>query len=114
MLAFTYLLNLCYSSVYLSYLTEFFAITDITMNLIASDQNSQLSELLEGFNCPAILVSIDYEILATNQRYETAFDQLDADKTHRCFEVSHGYKLHCDQAGEDCPLEAAPLNSFHK
>lgn len=83
------------------------------MNLIASDQNSQLSEMLEGFDCPAILVSIDYEILATNQRYETAFGELDADKTHRCFEVSHGYKVPCDQAGEDCPLEAAK-KSGHK
>ncbi|MFT4887186.1 MAG: hypothetical protein ACJA2D_001932 [Pseudohongiellaceae bacterium] len=49
--------------------------------------------MLEGFDCPAILVSIDNEILATNQHYETAFGELKSDKTHRCFEVSHGYKV---------------------
>lgn len=83
------------------------------MNLIATDQNSQLSEMLEGFDCPAILVSVDYEILATNQHYEVAFGELKPDKTHRCYEVSHGYKVPCDQAGEDCPLGAAK-QSGHK
>lgn len=83
------------------------------MNLIASDQKPQLSAMLEGYDCPAILVSVDYEILATNQRYEEAFGELEAEKTHRCFEVSHGYKVPCDQAGEDCPLGAAK-QSGHK
>jgi hypothetical protein len=66
-----------------------------------------LGGILEGFDRPAILVSIDYEILATNQHYETAFGELKSDKTHGCFDVSHGYKVPCDQAGEDCPLGAA-------
>lgn len=94
-------------------MTASFAIIDTAMNLIATDQNSQLSEMLEGFDCPAILVSVDYEILATNQHYETAFGELKPGKTHRCFEVSHGYKVPCDQAGEDCPLGAA-RQSGHK
>lgn len=85
----------------------------LTMNLIASDQNKQLSEMLEGYDCPAILVSVDYEILATNQNYEDAFGKLAPKKAHRCFEVSHGYKVPCDQAGEDCPLGASK-QSGHK
>ncbi|MFK7864138.1 MAG: sigma-54 interaction domain-containing protein [Pseudohongiellaceae bacterium] len=83
------------------------------MSFIASDHSNHLSEMLEGFDCPAILVSIDYQILATNQQYEKAFGKLAANKTHRCFEVSHGYKVPCDQAGEDCPLGAAK-RSGHK
>lgn len=85
----------------------------VPMNIIASDQNNQLTEMLEGFECPAILVSVDYEILATNQNYVKAFGKLKPNKTNRCFEVSHGYKVPCDQAGEDCPLGAAKL-SGHK
>lgn len=85
----------------------------VLMNIIASDQNNQLTEMLEGFDCPAILVSVDYEILATNQNYEKAFGKLKPNKTNRCFEVSHGYNVPCDQAGEDCPLGAAK-QSGHK
>jgi transcriptional regulator with PAS, ATPase and Fis domain len=100
-------------NVVLSSLTSLFAIIDISMALIASDQNMQFSQILEGFDCPAILVSIDYDILATNHHCESAFGELSPDKTHRCFEFSHRYKVPCDQAGEDCPLGTAK-HSAHK
>ena len=83
------------------------------MNLIATDSNLPLSSILEGFDCPAILVSADYEILATNKNYEQAFGKLDLSQTQHCFKISHGYKVPCDQAGEDCPLGAAK-KSGHK
>lgn len=83
------------------------------MNLIASDQNSAMGEILEGFACPAILVSADYEILATNREYSEAFGAIDFESKHRCYEVSHGYHVPCDKAGEDCPLGAAKA-SGHK
>lgn len=83
------------------------------MSLIATDKNMPLVEILEGFDCPAILVSADYTILATNARYEEAFGKLNPDVSHRCFQVSHGYEVPCDQAGEDCPLGAAK-QSGHK
>lgn len=83
------------------------------MNLIATDKNLPMASMLEGYDCPAILVSADYEILATNLHYQRAFGELDNARTHRCFEVSHGYKVPCDQAGEDCPLGAA-TKSGHK
>ncbi len=72
-----------------------------------------MGEMLEGFDCPAILVSADYEILATNKNYEQAFGEIDFHRRNRCFEISHGYHVPCDQAGEDCPLGAA-LESGHK
>lgn len=83
------------------------------MNLIASDQNLAMGEILEGFDCPAILVSAEYEILATNREYEDSFGAIDFQHTNRCYEISHGYKKPCDQAGEDCPLGAAKA-SGHK
>ena len=83
------------------------------MDVIASDLNLPLVELLEGFDCPAILVSGEYQILATNAHYEEAFGSLDLSRTHRCYQVSHGYDMPCDRAGEDCPLGAA-RKSGHK
>jgi DNA-binding NtrC family response regulator len=83
------------------------------MQLIASNKARDLGAMLEGYECPAILVSADYEILATNQQYLDAFGEIEFDKTPRCFEVSHGYSKPCDQSGEDCPLGAA-VASGHK
>lgn len=83
------------------------------MGLIASDSTTPLKTMLEGYDCPAILVTADYQILATNSLYLEAFGEIDFSSTHHCFEVSHGYKVPCDQAGEDCPLGAA-LESGHK
>ena len=84
----------------------------IFMNLIATDK-SPMADMLEGFDCPAILVSADYTILATNSRYEDSFGHIDFSRTNRCFQISHGYDVPCDQAGEDCPLGAAK-QSGHK
>ena len=86
------------------------------MDLIATDQvtpSSPMAAMLNGYDCPAILVSADYEILATNTRYQDTFGAIDFAKTNRCFRISHGYDLPCDQAGEDCPLGAAKT-SGHK
>lgn len=83
------------------------------MNLIATDSPAPMGEMLEGFDCPAILVSAEYEILATNQHYQQAFGDIEQGRGHRCFEVSHGYQVPCDQAGEECPLDAA-RQSGHK
>jgi len=77
------------------------------MTRLASDSQPTLAAMLEGFDCPAILVSANYEILATNGNYTEAFGRIDLSRTHHCFQVSHGYTVPCDQAGEDCPLAAA-------
>lgn len=84
--------------------------------VIARDGFSQVSALesmLEGYDCPAILVSADYEILATNNLYRETYGVVELEAAPRCYEVSHGYTVPCDQAGEDCPLSAAKL-SGHK
>lgn len=85
------------------------------MDKIASDKapHHSLAPMLEGYDCPAILVSADYEILATNQMYTERFGKIDFSHQAKCFAVSHGYKVPCNEAGEDCPL-AATLSSGHK
>jgi DNA-binding NtrC family response regulator len=72
-----------------------------------SDTTAALGGMLEGYDCPAILMSADYRILATNRAYRTAFGELEASATHYCYRVSHGYDQPCDRAGESCPLAAA-------
>ncbi len=86
------------------------------MQLISSDKPEtivMLERMLESYECPAILVSVGYEILATNSHYEKQFGSIDIAQKPHCFEVSHGYTVPCDQAGEDCPLMAAQ-QSGHK
>ncbi len=83
------------------------------MQLITTDKARDLGAMLEGYECPAILVSADYQILATNQNYREAFGEIELESLPRCYEVSHGYTKPCDQSGEDCPLGAA-VASGHK
>lgn len=85
------------------------------MTLIVSDRkpSAEAGAILEGFDCPAILVAPDYTILATNRHYQAQFGEIDPRQGHHCFEVSHGLSVPCDQAGEDCPLAAA-MASGHK
>ena len=80
------------------------------METLATDKlqlTPYLSGMLEGYDCPAILVSPDYRILAHNSYYQRAFGTIELAEQPRCFKVSHGYDVPCDQAGEDCPLLAA-------
>lgn len=81
--------------------------TSNRMQLIASDQQADFAAILDGFDVPAILVSADYLILATNRNYREAFGDIDHLKAPRCYGVSHGFSVPCDQAGESCPLSAA-------
>ncbi|MGH1471274.1 MAG: sigma-54 interaction domain-containing protein [Cellvibrionaceae bacterium] len=85
------------------------------MNIIATNRTPvpQLGRMLEGYDSPAILVSADYVILSTNRRYQEQFGEIEKNKSQYCYQVSHGYNVPCDQAGESCPLQAA-TKSGHK
>ena len=78
------------------------------MTLIASDSQryttNEIASMLEGYPHPAVLISRDYQIMAINQKYKDAFGELTPGKHQQCYEVSHGYDVPCDQAGESCPL----------
>ncbi len=70
-------------------------------------------DLLDVIELPAIIVSKDYEIEATNAAYESAFGRLDLASVPKCYAISHGYDKPCDQSGEDCPMRLAKT-SGHK
>ena len=74
---------------------------------------NSLNQMLEAYDVPAILVSADYEILASNTNYRESFGEIDLSTKPSCYQVSHGYNKPCDQSGEHCPLVAAK-ESKHK
>jgi transcriptional regulator with PAS, ATPase and Fis domain len=90
----------------LSLLANYFDKFGKIMQLISSDTDKGLARMLDGYSDPAILVSANYEILATNERYRETFGEIEVDRGAHCYEVSHGYRVPCDQAGESCPLLA--------
>ncbi len=78
------------------------------MEVIATDTDIALARMLDSYEHPAILVTPDYEILATNDLYKDKFGLIEsANEPARCYKISHNYDRPCDQAGEDCPLAAA-------
>jgi DNA-binding NtrC family response regulator len=78
------------------------------MEIIASDTEPTVARMLDSYEHPAILVTPDYRILATNDQYREKFGIIDgSDGPAHCYRVSHDYDRPCDQAGEDCPLAAA-------
>jgi transcriptional regulator with GAF, ATPase, and Fis domain len=70
----------------------------------------RLTQMLQAYEVPAILVSSDYEILASNRIYSEKFGKIEFADRPKCFSVSHGYNKPCDQSGEDCPLLAAKIS----
>lgn len=78
------------------------------MEVIASDFDPTLARMLDSYEHPAILVTPDYRILATNDLYRQAFGLIESDSgPARCYAVSHNFDRPCDEVGEECPLAAA-------
>lgn len=65
----------------------------------------EMGEILEGITEPATLIGLDYRILATNSIYRQVYGDAKPIQARYCYEVSHGYSVPCDQAGEACPLK---------
>ena len=74
------------------------------MQHIATDADLDFSSLLDSLDYPAILLSPEYRVIASNKRYLDSFG--DVTEGDYCYRVSHGYDRPCDQAGESCPLQA--------
>lgn len=80
------------------------------MQIIASDQiEKNTARLLDAYDCPAILMNKQYEIIAANDIYTSAFGALKKIQKQLpyCYEISHGYNQPCDEVGEHCPLKAS-------
>ncbi len=81
------------------------------MEIIARDTDPAIARMLDSYEHPAILVTPEYQVLATNDLYREKFGLIDQTGGQAyCYRVSHGYDRPCDQAGEDCPLAAATVS----
>lgn len=69
------------------------------------DSLPAISSLLDALAAPAVLLNRDYEICAANDAYRRLYSNDQAILNRHCYEVSHGYHVPCDQAGETCPLQ---------
>jgi two-component system, NtrC family, response regulator HydG len=65
----------------------------------------EIAALLEILQDPAVLLDPGYNIVAANAAYVRIFGRAALEERRRCYEVSHGYDVPCDQAGESCPLK---------
>jgi len=54
---------------------------------------------------PAVLIGLDYRLLAVNSAYDRVFGALDLRIPKHCYEVSHEYQAPCYEVGQDCPLK---------
>ncbi|RQO57276.1 Fis family transcriptional regulator [Paucibacter sp. KBW04] len=67
-----------------------------------------LVSFLEHEPHPTIVLDPLYTILAANTAYRRQFGAVDKPYLGRkCFQISHGYEVPCDQAGEHCPMKKA-------
>ncbi len=60
--------------------------------------------LLDAHPDPAVLLDLEYRIVAANTAYREVYGGDVGSTPRRCFEVSHGYDAPCDQSGEYCPF----------
>jgi transcriptional regulator with PAS, ATPase and Fis domain len=67
-----------------------------------------LGAYLEHDRQPAIVLDTDYRIVAANSAYRHQFGERGkAPIGQTCHQVSHGYTVPCDRAGEHCPMRKA-------
>ncbi|MDO6460852.1 sigma 54-interacting transcriptional regulator [Granulosicoccaceae sp. 1_MG-2023] len=66
-----------------------------------------LASFLDTREEPHILIDTDYRIIIANAAYRRAHQAGDSVIGRTCYEVSHHYRVPCDQAGESCPLMQA-------
>ena len=66
-----------------------------------------LESFLEGLAEPHILLDKQYRILSANTAYLELFGEGKGVVGRNCYEVSHHFKVPCDQAGESCSLAKA-------
>lgn len=64
----------------------------------------ELVSYLESAAEPHILVDREHRILAANSAYRAKCGDAREVVGRSCFEVSHHYRVPCDQAGEFCPM----------
>ncbi|MGB0468166.1 MAG: sigma-54 interaction domain-containing protein [Pontibacterium sp.] len=66
-----------------------------------------MRNVLDSYHDPAVLIDVDYNVVATNSRYDHRFGGLNGRSSAKCYFLSHGYQRPCDREGETCPMQEA-------
>lgn len=66
--------------------------------------SAEIKALVETHQEPVILLGLDYRIIYANRAYRSSYSDGEPLSQQHCYQVSHGYSLPCDRAGELCPL----------
>lgn len=61
--------------------------------------------ILDAYPDPAILLGLDYRILAANAEYRKVYGDGSPAPGRHCYEVSHAISVPCEMAGEACPVK---------
>ena len=90
----------------------------LTQVMPSAREGPDAPALLESFTGPAVLLDLDYGIRIANRAYRDLYGDGRPLERRHCYEVSHGFKMPCDQAGESCPIHAslesgAPQRTLH-
>jgi len=64
----------------------------------------EVAAVLDAYPDPAIILGLDYRILAANAQYKKVYGDSSPIRGRTCYEVSHGIKVPCEMAGESCPM----------
>lgn len=77
-------------------------------DILSASQVQALISYLDHEPAPMIVMNTNYDILAANTAYQRQFGAGGKPYVgHKCYAISHHYKVPCDQAGEHCPLQNA-------
>lgn len=74
---------------------------------MADDDLPALVSYLDGLPEPHIVFDVNYRIVSANAAYMREYAQNQEVRGRTCYEVSHHFKVPCDQAGESCPRARA-------
>ena len=66
-----------------------------------------MRNVLDSYSYPAVLIDVDYNVVATNKSYDFRFGGLSGRNSAKCYFLSHGYQRPCDLEGETCPMQEA-------
>ena len=73
---------------------------------------AEITALLDGYPEPAIALGLDHRILAANRAYRELYGDSKGIAGRHCYEVSHGYRVPCHEAGESCPLQGCLATGY--
>ncbi|MBU0622030.1 MAG: sigma-54-dependent Fis family transcriptional regulator [Gammaproteobacteria bacterium] len=65
----------------------------------------ELVSFIDTLPEPHILCDREYRVLAANTAYRRSFGENQVFVGRTCFDISHHFKVPCDQAGETCPVK---------